>query len=189
MINENRLQSLLLAYSEEVKSFFYAYGLGYIVLDVPVDHVAIKALNREMYEQYLNIYLPLSSQLSYAHINNRDLATAILKEPLNAETLGKVPMLEIMEPRPGVIPTTHDIIDHIEILVPDLEVIKQALQSKDVEFKVQSNVNHTGVVVELNEWGQEVKFTDRSLADIAKMEIESGVGIIVTEKHKITGNK
>lgn len=185
MINEDRLQSLLLAYAEEVKMFFYAYGLAHLVVDVPVDHVAIKALNRATYEQYLNIYFPLSKQISYAHINERDLATAVLQKPLDAGTFGTVEMIEIMEPKPEVIPTTHDIIDHIELLVPNLEIIKQALTDKDVDFKIQTNINHTGVVVELNEWGQEIKFTDRSLADITATEIKTGKGTIMTKQFEL----
>jgi predicted metalloenzyme YecM len=161
--------------------FFYSYGLANLVVDVSIDHVAIKALNRATYEQYLDEYLPLSTQVSFAHINDRDLATAILSTPLDAATFGKVPILEIMEPRPDAIATTHDLIDHIELLVSDLEPIKHALQSKDVEFRVQTNMNHTAVVIEINEWSQEVKFTDRSLADIAKAEIASGKGILLTK--------
>jgi predicted metalloenzyme YecM len=180
MINPERLQELLLAYSEEVKLFFYSYGLANLVLDVPIDHVAIKALDRKTYEEYLKIYLPLSKRLSYAEVNNRDLATAILYEPLDAATFGTVPMLEIMEPRPGVIATTYDLIDHIELLVPDLEAIKEALKAKDIKFKVQSNDQHTTVVVEITEWEQEVKFTDRSLLDIAEKQIAAGSAKIIS---------
>ena len=149
-------------------------------MDLPIDHVAIKALDRKTYEEYLKVYLPLSKRLSYSKVNERDLATAMLYKPLDADTFGKVSVLEIMEPRPGVIATTHDLIDHTELLVPDLEPIKQALKAKDVEFKVQTNDQHTTVVIEINEWGQEVKFTDRSLLDIAEKQIASGAAKIYT---------
>ena len=174
MINPERLQELLIAYSEEVKLFFYSYGLASLVLDVPVDHVAIKALNRDTYEEYLKIYTPLSKRLSSSIVNDRDLATAVLYKPLDAATFGKVQLLEIMEPRPGVIATTYDLIDHIELLVPDLEAIKKALKDKDIEFKEQSNDQHRTVVIEITEWEQEVKFTDRSLLDIAEKQIIAG---------------
>ena len=180
MIHPDRLQTLLLAYSEEVKLFFYSYGLASLVVDVPVDHIAIKALDRKTYEEYLHIYLPLSKRLSFEAVGPRDIATAELHDALNADTFGNVSLLEIMEPKPKTIATTHDLIDHIELLVPELDPIKEVLESKDVQFKVQSNENHTAVVVEINEWGQEVKFTDRTLLDIAEKQIANGKAIVLT---------
>lgn len=174
MINPERLQELLLSYAEEVKLFFYSYGLAELVIDLPVDHVAIKALDRKIYEQYLEMYLPLSKRMSSGPVGPRDIAIAELYDPLDAGTLGKVSLLEIMEPKPGEIATTYDLIDHIELLVPDLEPIKQALTNKDVQFKIQSNDNYTAIVIELTEWGQEIKFTDRTLLDIAEKQIANG---------------
>jgi len=179
MIDLPRLQQLLLAYDEEVKLFFYAYGLADLVVDKPVDHVAIKGLDREKYEEYLKTFAPICERISSKRIDERDLAIGVLKNPLDGGTLGPVASLEIMEPRPGAIPTTHDLIDHIEILVPDLEFIKEALKAKDVEFKEQANNDHSTVVVEINEWGQEVKFTDRSLKDIADAQIGDGIAKVL----------
>lgn len=179
MVDHDRLKKLLLAYSEEVKLFFYSYGLADLVLDVPVDHVAIKALNRQGYEEYVKIYLPLSKRFSYEPVGPRDIATAELYDSLDAGTFGTVSTLEIMEPKPGKIATTHDLIDHIELLVPSLEPIQDALRNKDIEFKVQTNDNHAAVVIEINEWGQEVKFTDSPLVDIADKQIASGDAKVV----------
>ena len=163
MLTPERLQELLLNYSEEVILFFYSYGLAVIVLDKPVDHIAIKGLDRSKYEEFLKIYEPLSQNLSVEAVGPRDIALVKLKVPLDAGTLGKVSLLEIMEPKPGDIPTTHDLIDHIEILIPDLSAIEQILEHKEVEFKKQTTNDHTAIVVEVNEWGQEVKFADKTI--------------------------
>ncbi len=179
MIKPERLQELLLAYAEEVKLFFYSYGLADLVIDLTIDHVAIKALNREIYERYLETYLPLSKRLSYSQVNDRDLATAVLYDPLDAGTFGHVSLLEIMEPRPGVIATTYDLIDHIELVVPDLNSVKTILAGKDVVFTEQANDQHKTVVIEINEWGQEIKFTDRPLQDIADKQIASGAAKVI----------
>jgi hypothetical protein len=179
MVNPERLQELLTAYSEEVKLFFYSYGLANLVLDVPVDHVALKALDRKVFEEYIQMYLPLSRRLTYEAVGPRDIATAELYDSLDAGTFGPVKLLEIMEPKPETIATTYDLIDHIELLVTDLESVQQVLKSKDVQFKVQANENHTAVVIEITEWGQEVKFTDRSLLDIAEKQIALGSAKVV----------
>lgn len=174
MISPERLQELLSTYAEEAKLFFYSYGLADLVIDAPVDHVAIKALNKEVYEEYLKTYLPLSKRLSYEPVGPRDIAMAELYEPLDAGTLGSVGLIEIMEPKPGSIATTHDLIDHIELLVKDLEPIKIALTNKGVEFKEQSNDNHRALVIPINEWEQEVKFTNNSLQIISEKQIALG---------------
>ncbi len=180
MITPERLQQLLPAYAEEVKLFFYSYGLAELVIDLPVDHVAIKGLNKEVYEQYIKMYLPLSSRISQEKVGERNLALSILKESLDAGTFGKVSLLEIMEPKPDAIATTYDLIDHIELIVPDLKVIKDSLEWKEVEFKEQANEEHSALVIEVNEWGQEVKFTTRSLLNIADQQINAGVAKVLT---------
>lgn len=180
MITPERLQQLLPAFAEEAKLFFYSYGLADLVIDLPIDHVAIKALDRKVYDEYIKIYLPLSQRMSYAVVNDRDLATALLYEPLDAGTWDQVKLLEIMEPRPNAIATTYDLIDHIELLVSNLEAIKTTLTNKDVIFTEQSNDQHKTVVVEINEWGQEVKFTDRGLQDISDKQIASGTARVIS---------
>lgn len=179
MISPERLQDLLIAFSEEAKLFFYQYGLAHLVLDVSVDHIAIKALDRKTYEAYLEMYKPLCERLSFEPVSSRDIATAELSQPLDAATFGTVALLEIMEPKPDSIATTHDLIDHIELLVPNLEIIQTALTDKEVVFKVQKNKNHTAVVIPITEWDQEVKFTTRSLSDIASQQIVLGAAKII----------
>lgn len=178
MINHERLQQLLLAYSDEVKFFFHAYGLGNLVLDKPVDHVAVKALNRNEYELYLQEYLPISKRLSYEAVSNRDLATAELYDPLDCGEFGSTSTLEIMEPKPNAAVTTHDMIDHFELLVDDLETVKQQLSEKDIDYNYQKNPNHTALVVAINEWDQEIKFTDKRLTDIVERQIIAGIAHI-----------
>ncbi len=180
MIDPDRLQKLLLDYAEEAKLFFYSYGLANLVVDVPIDHVAVKALNTEVYKQYLDLYKPLCKRLSEEQVGPRFIAIAELNERLDAGNFGAVSTLEIMEPKPDAIATTHDLIDHIEILVEDLENIKQGLQSKDVLFKEQKNENHSAIVIEINEWGQEIKFSNRSLANIAEKQLANGVAKLVS---------
>mgnify|MGYP006326836669 CR=1 FL=1 len=180
MITPERLQQLLPAYAEEAKLFFYSYGLADLVRDLLLDHLAITALDRKVYDENLNSFLPLTTRMSFEAVGPRDIATAELSTPLDAGTFGTVALLEIMEPKPGAIATTHDLIDHIELLVPDLKPITDALDEKGVIFKVQSNENHTAVVMEVNEWGQEVKFTTRSLQDIADQQIKIGAAKVLT---------
>ncbi|MDQ3018677.1 MAG: VOC family protein [bacterium] len=178
MITIENLQQKLSAYGDEVKFFFHAYGLGDLVLDKPVDHVAVKALNRAEYEKYLEEYASLSKRLSYEVVSERDLATAELFEPLECGEFGQVTTLEIMEPKPDAAITTHDMIDHIELFVEDLEYVEKRLEDKGVEFTHQESPNHKAIAVSINEWDQEVKFADKHLVDIANQQINAKIAHI-----------
>ncbi len=171
MITPERLQQLLPAFAEEAKLFFYSYGLADLVIDLHIDHVAIKALDRKVYDEYIQIFKPLSKKVSSAVVDDRELTTTELYEPLDAGTFGKVSILVIMEPKPSAIATTHDLIDHIELLVPSLDDVKTAMANKDVLFSEQSNEHRKTLIVEINEWGQEVKFTELSSASSANKKI------------------
>jgi predicted metalloenzyme YecM len=171
MINPERLQELLSVFAEEAKLFFYSYGLADLVIDLPVDLVAIKALNRAVYEEYLKVYRPLSKRVSSQAVDARDIALCELYEPLDAGTFGKVPLLEILEPKPGAIATTYELIDHIELVASHLQEIDKALKSKGILYKEQKNGSRTTLVMEINEWGQEVKISDQSLREISGKKI------------------
>lgn len=171
MITPERLHQLLPAFAEEAKLFFYSYGLADLVIDLHIDDVAIKALDRKVYDQYIQIFRPLSKQISSIVVDDRELTSAELYEALDAGTFGKVSRLIIMEPKPNAIATTHDLIDHIELLVRSLDDIKTTLTSKDVRFTEQVNGHRKTLVTEINEWGQEVKFTELSSPDAANKKI------------------
>lgn len=175
MLNTEEITTKLPVFAEEAKLFFHAYGLGNLVVDKPVDHAAIKGLNKDEYNQYLLLFLPLSKRLSYEDVGPRQIAIGELYEPLDCGTFGTVSTIEIMEPKPDAAVTTHDMIDHIELLTTDLQEVIHQLTDKGVEFSWQENPAHNAVVVAINEWGQEVKFTDRPLQDIAEKHIAAGV--------------
>lgn len=174
MVNIDRLKELLPVFCEEAKLFFYSYGLADLLIDKKLDHVGIKALNGEVFEEYLKTYAPLSKRISYSELDGRRLAAADLFESLDAGTFGTVGLLEFMEPKPQTIATTHNLIDHIEIVYPNLDAVEKQLINKEVEFKKQNNPAHSAIVVAITEWGQELKFSNRSLMDITEKQLIAG---------------
>jgi hypothetical protein len=173
MITLSELKIKLPAFSNEAKLFFHAYGLGELVLDKPIDHVALKALDNSEYGLYLEHIKPFCSRLSYEPVGTRQIATAELYDRLDSGTFGPVGKIEIMEPKPDAAVTTHDMIDHIELVAADLDSIYAALSDKGANCKMQITGNRRAVVTEINEWGQEVKFRDRAQLDIIESELLS----------------
>ncbi len=163
MLNPEELKLKLDAFGDAVKMFFYAYGLGDLVLDKKIDHASVKALNKSEYDEYIQTYLPLSKKLGYESMDLRQIAVAELYQPLECGEFGNVDILEIMEPKPNAAITTHDMIDHIEIIIDNLEALEIILKDKDVEFKVEGNGEHKAIAVSINEWDQEVKFAEKSI--------------------------
>ena len=180
MIGALELNDRLTQFAQEAKLYFHAFGVGDLLLDKQIDHVAVKGVDRKEYDAYIEHFKPLSKRIAYAQVNNRSLATAELYEPLNGGSFGPVALVEIMEPRPDAIVTTQDMIDHIELFVESLEAVELRLKQAGLKYQRQNNDAHTTVVVEINEFLQEVKFTDMKLMHITERQIAEGTSIVVS---------
>lgn len=144
-----------------------------------IDHIAIKLKDAADFERSLEALVALSTSASVAEINNRRLATAVLPEAIAVPGFGSSAILEIMEPRPGVVATTAGHIDHIELRVAGIGEVARVLEEQHVSFEVQNNGYHQAAVVVLNELGQEVKFTNSDLLAIVKEQDEKGTSQVL----------
>lgn len=82
--------------------------------------------------------------------------------------------IEVMQPRPGK-ESEHGFVEHTEFVHPDFNVIKSSLQKCGVEFTLQQNSGHKWINVVMDEDGREIKFNDKSLADVVVEERSRGV--------------
>jgi predicted metalloenzyme YecM len=182
MLNPNNLPEQIEYYLHDLKMAFYAHGLVRLLEGKQIDHFAIKAIDTKEFEEYLKTYLPLCRRLSYTELNERRLATGELYEAIQFAEYGVCSTIELMEPRPGSITATYDRLDHIELRVDDLEEIKELLSQRQMECELQDNGVHQAVVVVINERGQEVKFTNKSLLGIVSEQIATGISKVINEQ-------
>ncbi len=141
--------------------------------------MAIKAEDTHQFDDYLGIFSPLSESMSYIEMNDRRLATAELINPLEFQTIGECRTLEIMEPRPEKVGMDIVGFEHIEMYHEPLEKIEETLKAKNIPYEFTSNPEHRALVVVINDKGQEIKFTDKSLAQIVARQVKDKEATIV----------
>ena len=148
------------------------------VLGFPVDHLALKAEDGRDYEELLRIFSRISTRVYETLINSRRISVAQLKSFVGLRfgdtSLGSTRLLEIMEPRPEK--AGQDLVgfEHIELVVPQLEGVRQELMLRGSHFQEGGNDYHQTVVLKINDNGQEVKFTNRPLIAIIEEQIKRG---------------
>lgn len=149
------------------------------LLKGPVDHLAIKSANSQQFEIFLDSLKSFSESLSYVNLNNRRLATAILKNRYKFGDLGSSKILELMEPRPEKANRDFVGFEHIELRVSDskLKSIVTQLKKSNLLLEFQHNPAHDAAVVRINNSGQEVKFSNKNLQEIIHHELTSGKSV------------
>jgi len=147
-----------------------------------LDHVAFKAYNPNDYQRLIEQFKPMSWQISEVEMDGRYIAAARLlgKHALDLSMLPwledtYVDTVELMLARPEDQGDDRIRFDHLEAFRPyGLLPTKKVLERKAIPYKPQSNDSHSWISVLVNNQGQEIKFSDRSLLDIVDSDIESG---------------
>lgn len=164
-------------YLAEVKKWSSEYKLESL-LNGPVDHLAIKAANREDYLEYLKSLSDHQKGWSEWPNGGRRLLTAELDDSIDFGSLGETRVLEVMEPRPERVGVDVVGFEHIELFRSDLNPVINLLNQHNVEYVQEDNGEHQAVVVKINSTGQELKFTDSQLLNITARQLVDGRSII-----------
>jgi len=166
-------ESAVNGYARSLEDFVDQYDLPKKWFYKP-DHLALKCLDNEHYNEAVQAWQTAASQMSYVWLNGRRLASAHLQQPLRLGAFGSVEWLEIMEPRPEKVGKDTVGIDHVEFNFPDFASAKEVLDDRGVVYELQSNPNHEWLIIVINQLGQELKLNNRSLANIVAHELETG---------------
>ncbi len=139
-----------------------------------IDHIAVKLSDTSEYENFINDNLAFFASANYIQMNNRRITTVRLKNAIETTSFGSVFYLEIMEPKPEKVGTFKSGLDHAEIWVPNFDELEKEFGLRDLEFVRSDNGHHRTLIFKMNDlW--EVKFTDKTIEDTVKDEIESGL--------------
>src|SRR5687768_4003650 len=100
-LNQHTLQQQADTFTSSLQTFLKKYPqLTSAIENHPIDHLAIKAYGTTDYELYLNSVIPDSeSPVTYTPMDNRRIATALLKKPVSFSSFGETNVLEIIEPK------------------------------------------------------------------------------------------
>jgi predicted metalloenzyme YecM len=172
------LQTSADEYTAALKRFLDTQGLTEYFIP-PVDHLAVKATDAQDYMHYMELILPFSEEISYVPLNNRRLATAKLTNPISFGELGETVYLEIMEPRPEKVGKDFTGFEHIELLCKDFNAVESVLKAKNIPYEMCENPEHRALVLKINDLGQEIKFTDKSLGQIVLNQVDRNEAVVI----------
>lgn len=172
--NQQQLQNDAELYATFLSAFIGTYKLDSLFSGKPVDHIAVKAAGLDDFERYLESITPFANLVVRSEVNSRWLVTARLIKAVNLGTYGPVSYVELMQPKPGSNPNGLVGLDHVEFVNPNFNQIDARLWQVKAGKKLQSNSNHSAIVVVINSKGQEVKFTNTTLLEINQKEVKEG---------------
>lgn len=172
-------------YQRQLSDFIEQYELPEVWFDNGIDHLAVKAYNPEVYRQTVENFRHVSDRITESQIHGRRIAAAKLGEfsviqsirAARGKTIGWV---EIMEARPEDQSSDPVRFDHAEVYVPrGIIPIHTVLSRRNLNPLSEHNNSHEWVSVIIEPYGGELKFSDRSLAEIVQADLETGRGRLV----------
>jgi predicted metalloenzyme YecM len=176
--NQAVLQQQANNFAQSLNQFLDNYPELKSLCNYPIDHMAIKAHGKNDYETYINSVIQFSiPPITYTPMDQRRIATATLKEPIEFSHFGSATTLEIIEPKPEKAETADARFDHIEIRNPNFEEVEQVLNKLNIPYKPYANPKHKALVIVINDQQQEIKFTNGNLAEIVRQELNEGKAI------------
>lgn len=144
------------------------------------DHIAVKCADTADYEATIQAFAPVSRFISSIETGGRRLGTAQLLNKLSIGQLGRVSIVEIMEPRPEKVGASRVGVEHMEFYYPDFERAERFINdasSPDGEtlpYEINlDNTAHQTLILPFGE-GLEIKLNNRTLGQIIPEEIANG---------------
>jgi hypothetical protein len=143
-----------------------------------LDHVAWKASNSDNYESIIEAIKADSIKIVEVDLDQRRIAVATLTGPIALRDFGSTSSLEIIEPKPGRAGKDYAGLQHAEFQAPSLVSVWGWLnleqnRRKIMPPKFERNIHHEWVSLPMR-GGQEIKFTNRSLAEMQLEQVTSG---------------
>jgi predicted metalloenzyme YecM len=142
-------------------------GAGIDITGLQIDHIAFRAKTREEYVAKLEELKANGELLDVAIINDRPVAILKLNQPIEYKDFS-IPYFELMAPREG---RPEFGLDHIEVVVPDLNAFQA--EHKELEFERKDRAINPELVLKFPN-NANVKFHTRDIATVLKLQKESG---------------
>lgn len=142
----------------------------------PIDHIAFKVLDDEEYERALTYLQPHAYEGYETPLNERRIATIILKQPVALGPQGECSVLELMEPKVGRPATTYGELDHIEIYknIAQIKRFCQSTMGTSLVSEYRPHQGHDSLEMKFPT-GQEVKFTTVPLLENVQKQVAQNI--------------
>lgn len=158
------------AYLRDLRKFLARYGLQRFAASV--DHAAVKAKDGQEYRRLLDQVVAHAKIIITKEMDGREIAVAQLVEAISFGDLGDTEYLEIIQPKPGASVDTTFWIQHIEVVHQLFSEIVAVARRQGMA--VRDHQGHRTVDFEINNWQQEIKFSDRPIEDVLLEQLSKG---------------
>ena len=172
-MKQSEIDLSLQAYTASFIAFIASNPLPKNWFNAP-DHFAIKCTSKDSYDKTCNdVEKSTYEGIWQIELNNRYLASAKLSQKIELDNIGSVDWIEIMQPRPGMEPA-EVFVEHVEFYFSNFDEITEILAKNDIVFELQNNSSHAWVNVVIDKTGREIKFSNKTLADMVEEERSDG---------------
>lgn len=165
------------SYAKDLEDWFSKYELWELL--GLADHFAIKVEDEEALQKVVNAIKPYcfdkygeTPGLSIRKMDGRLVATALLRNPLHIK-FNQINCIEIMQPKPENIGKEILGLDHLEFINSDFDGVQKELKKRNIPYGVNvKNGYKKTIIVKINAKGEEVKFTNKTLAEVVPLQIK-----------------
>ena len=161
-------------YGETMKQYVDTFQLPKSWFGNP-DHLAVKCADEL---DYIDTCISIGNDAIHDGVWEVSLDERLLA---SAKLSGKVALggfhfgwIEIMQPRPGK-ETGKGFVEHTEFFYPDLYEVLRVLEQCGADVALQSNPGHEWVNLVIDDFGREIKFNNKPLAEVVAVEQAEGV--------------
>lgn len=173
-MNIDQVNEGLEIYGRTLSTFLNQHNLPREWFERP-DHFAVKCANRADYQDTCQTLAGRVYARKFFELQQggRLLASGNLTGSVSLAGFG-FQMVEVMQPRPGK-ETEEGYVEHTEFTFPDFATVMDVLDSRGVDFELQSNPGHGWVNVPISDGLLELKINDRSLGQVVTKELSQGL--------------
>lgn len=138
------------------------------------DHIMVKSDNISNFDHRVRSITPWAENTAFIEVDSRFLVAAQLLVPLTIADGKPVSWVEIMEPKSAEGTADYLGVEYAEFFHEDFNQAGLMMKKSRVNFEKRVDDLHRWWNVRLNDDGQELRITDKPLADIIDRELDEG---------------
>lgn len=161
-------------FGSKVTSYARSNDFPEALLSQP-DHVMIKSINPADFDKKFNSLKPWTAEKPYfIDIDDRFLVAARLLVPMALSQHRPVDWIELMEPKSSEGTADYLGVEYAEFFYTNFDQARLMLERKKIDYDRRADQDHRWLNVRINDEGQEIRITDRMLAETIDSELETG---------------
>lgn len=167
-----------LSYGQNLSWFVWKENFPDELLAEP-DHIMVKAPTPSDFEKRVQSLKPLAAESRFLEIDSRFLVAFRMIGAVAIQPSKRVEMVEVMETRHPDSQEEFVGVEYNTFYYPNFNEARKKLRNRRIEYITRSDEYHRWINIRINNDGQEVRITDKRLAETLDEELDSGIARIL----------